>query len=190
MRLILFGGTFDPIHHGHVILARDALETLAADRVVFLPAAISPHKLSRVPASPEVRREMVAAAIEGEPRFVLDDRELTRAGPSYTFDTVAELHREWPGAELLYLIGFDNVAALHTWHRIAELEQLVRFVVLHRAGVEPARRHPGLERRLDLSSTEIRERVARGLSIRYLVPEPVCAIIEQHHLYRGGFPAA
>src|SRR4051812_39908364 len=104
MRLVLFGGTFDPIHHGHLILARDALETLAADQLIFIPAAISPHKLSRTPAPPEARRAMVAAAIEGEARFLLDDRELTRAGPSYTYDTAAQIHTERPGAELLYLV--------------------------------------------------------------------------------------
>lgn len=190
MRLVLFGGTFDPIHHGHLILARDALETLQADKVIFIPAAISPHKLFRTPAQPAARREMVAAAIAGEERFLMDDRELSRAGPSFTYDTVVQLRAEWPGAELLYLVGYDNVAALSTWHRYQELEQLVRFVVLHRAGVETARTHPGLERRLDLSSTEIRERVAHGLSIQYLVPERVRGIIEQNQLYRGGITPA
>jgi nicotinate-nucleotide adenylyltransferase len=190
MRLILFGGTFDPIHHGHLILARDALETLGGERVIFLPAAISPHKLARTPTSPAFRRAMVAAAIAGEERFVLDDRELSRPGPSYTYDTVIELRAEWPGAELLYLVGFDNVAALDTWYRYEELAQLVQFIVLRRAGVEASEVSPGLERRVDISSTEIRERVARGLSISYLVPEPVRAIIEQNQLYRGGLPAA
>src|SRR3954471_4039124 len=145
MRLVLFGGTFDPVHHGHLILARDALETLEAHKVVFIPAAISPHKLFRTPTRPELRREMVAAAIEGEERFVMDDRELSREGPSFTYDTVVQLRAAWPGAELLYLVGYDNVGALSTWHRYPELEQLVRFVVLHRAGVETARTHPGLE---------------------------------------------
>lgn len=190
MRLILFGGTFDPIHHGHLILARDALETLAADRVVFIPAAISPHKLALAPSPPDVRRAMVAAAIAGEERFVLDDRELSRPGPSYTYDTVVELRAEWPGAELLYLVGFDNVGALETWYRFHDLEKLVRFIVLRRAGVEASKSSPGLERRVDISSTEIRERVAQGLPISYLVPEPVRGIIEQNQLYRGGLPVA
>jgi nicotinate-nucleotide adenylyltransferase len=190
MRLILFGGTFDPIHHGHLILARDALEALGADRVIFIPAAISPHKLTRIPASPEIRRAMVAAAIAGEERFLLDDRELSRPGPSYTYDTVVELRACWPDAEFLCLVGFDNVPALETWHRYAELEKLVEFIVLRRVGVEASDVLPGLARRLDLSSTEVRERVARGLSISYLVPEPVRGIIDQNQLYRGGNPPA
>jgi nicotinate-nucleotide adenylyltransferase len=190
MRLILFGGTFDPIHHGHLVLARDALETLVADRVIFIPAAISPHKLALAPSPPSVRRDMVAAAIAGEERFTLDDRELSRPGPSYTYDTVVELRAEFPGAELLYLVGFDNVAALETWYRYEDLERLARFIVLRRAGVEASAPSPGLERRMDISSTEIRERVARGLPISYLVPEPVRGIIEQNQLYRGGVPAA
>ncbi len=190
MRLALYGGTFDPIHHGHLILARDAIELLGAERVIFIPAAISPHKLTRVPSPPGLRREMIAAAIEGEPRFTLDDRELRRAGPSYTFDTVAELHRENPGAEILYLIGHDNVAALKTWHRFPELEALVQFVVLHRAGESAGASPAGLHRRIDLSSTEIRDRIARGRSIRYLVPEPVRAIIDQNQIYRRELPPA
>jgi nicotinate-nucleotide adenylyltransferase len=184
MRLALYGGTFDPIHHGHLILARDAIEQLGADRLIFIPAALSPHKLDRIPSSPELRREMLAAAIAGEPRFSIDDRELHRAPPSYTFHTVAELHDENPGAEILYLIGHDNAAALETWHRFPELEKLVRFVILHRAGETAPGGPEGLARRLDLSSTEIRDRIARGLSIRYLVPEPLRVFIEQHQLYR------
>jgi nicotinate-nucleotide adenylyltransferase len=185
MRLVLFGGTFDPIHHAHLILARDALEQLAADRVVFIPAAISPHKLTRIPAPPQLRREMVAAALEGEPRFVLDDQELHRPGPSYTYDTVVAVRARHPGAEILYLVGHDNLAALGTWHRYEELKALVQFVVLQRSG----QLTPGLsvlQRRLDISSTDVRERVARGVSIRYLVPESVRIIIEQNHLYRRG----
>jgi nicotinate-nucleotide adenylyltransferase len=132
---------------------------------------------------------MVAAAIAGEERFTLDERELSRPGPSYTYDTVAGLRAEYPGAELLYLVGFDNVAALETWYRYEDLAKLVRFIVLRRVGVEASIAGPGLERRVDISSTEIRERVAQGRSISYLVPEPVRGIIEQNQLYRGGVPA-
>jgi nicotinate-nucleotide adenylyltransferase len=184
MRLGLYGGTFDPIHHGHLILARDAIEQLALDRVVFIPAALSPHKLESSPAPPEVRRDLVAAAIAGEPRFVLDDSEIHRAGPSFTIDTVEHVRAAHPAAELFYFIGEDNLAALHTWRRIDELRQLAQFVVFGRGENGPAHDFPRLARRIDISATEIRGRVARGESIRYLVPDPVRALIEQHHLYQ------
>ena len=184
MRLGLYGGTFDPIHHGHLILAREAIERLDLDRVVFIPAALSPHKLDSSPASGPVRRDMVAAAIAGEPGFALDDSEIHRAGPSFTIDTVEHTRARFPGAEIYYFIGEDNVAALHTWRRIAELRQLVRFVVLGRGDDSTPGEFPRLGRRIDISATEIRSRVAHGQSIRYLVPESVRTLIEQHHLYQ------
>lgn len=183
MRLALYGGTFDPVHHGHLIMARDAMELLSLDRVVFLPAAISPHKLHRAPASAEIRRAMVEAAIAEEPGFVLDDRELHRAGPSYTVDTVEEIRRELPGCELVYLIGHDHLAKLHTWHRIEDLRKQVEFVVFDRGEESAEHGFRKLSRRLDISATEIRQRVARGMSIRYLVPDPVRLLIEKHRVY-------
>ncbi len=183
MRLALYGGTFDPIHNGHLIMARDAMELLNLNCVVFLPAAISPHKLHRAPASAEIRRAMVEAAIVGEPGFVLDDRELHRAGPSYTIDTVEEIRAECPGCELFYLIGHDNVAKLHTWYRIEDLRTQVEFVVFGRGETDEEHSFRKLSRRLDISATEIRQRVAHGLSIRYLVPDTVRLLIEQHRVY-------
>ena len=184
MRLGLYGGSFDPIHHGHLILARDAIEQLVLDRVVFIPAAVSPHKLDRHPAPAEVRRAMVAAAITGESRFVLDDSELQRTGPSFTIDTVEQIRSEFTGADLFYFIGADNLRELHTWRRIDDLRRLVQFVVFERDATAAGHGFPTLVRRIDISATEIRARVARGESIRYLVPEPVRGVIEQHHLYQ------
>ena len=183
MRLALFGGTFDPIHHGHLLLARDAIEQLELDRVIFIPAALSPHKLTRPPTAPGVRWEMLGAAIAGEPRFERDDREFHRTGPSFSIDTVEEWRAANPEARLFYLIGADNIRELHTWRRIDELRQLAQFVVFGRG--EPGIEHsfPVLPRRIDISASEIRSRVARGDGIRYLVPESVRAIIETHHLY-------
>jgi nicotinate-nucleotide adenylyltransferase len=186
MRLALYGGTFDPVHHGHLILARDALEELELDRVVFIPARLSPHKLATTPAPAEVRRAMLAAAIANEPAFVLDDSELGIEGPSYTIDTVERVRTAHPDATLFYLIGADNVRALHTWRRIDDLRRLVEFVVFGRHG--KAQEGPGsfrtLTRRVDISATEIRQRVAHGQSIRYFVPEPVRSLIDAHHLYQ------
>lgn len=184
MRLGLYGGTFDPIHHGHLILAGDAVAQLALDRVIFIPAAVSPHKLHTVPTPPEVRRAMVAAAIAGDPRFSLDDSELHRAGPSFTIDTVEQIRARRPGSELFYFIGADNVRQLDTWRRIEDLRRLAQFVVFEREAEAPAHDFPRLARRIDITATEIRQRVARGESIRYLVSEPVRALITQHQLYQ------
>ena len=186
MRLALYGGTFDPVHHGHLILARDALEQLALDRVVFIPAGLSPHKLATSPASAALRREMLTAALADEPGFVLDDSELTSTGPSFTIDTVERVHAAHPGAQLFYLIGADNLRELHTWRRIEDLRRLVEFVVFGRGDHE--KQGPDsfrtLSRRIDISATDIRQRVAHGQSIRYLVPEPVRSLIAAHHLYQ------
>ena len=188
MKLALYGGTFDPIHHGHLVLAREALERLGLDRVVFIPAAQSPHKLHREPAPPRVRLEMVQAAIVGEPHFACDAAEIGRPGPSFTIDTVERYATAHPGAELYYFIGHDNVRELHTWRRIDELRQLARFVVFDRAGCDINHDFLHITRQVDISATEVRARVARGESIRYLVPEAVRAIIAREPLYQGAQP--
>ena len=188
MKIALYGGTFDPIHHGHLILAREALERLALDRVIFIPAAQSPHKLHTQPAPPRVRLEMVRAALAGEPRFACDDAEVERPGPSFTIETVERYTARHPGAEIYYFIGHDNVRELHTWRRIAELRQLVRFVVFERDGCDHTHEFAHITRQIDISATELRTRVASGVSIRYLVPETVRAIIDREKLYQGTAP--
>jgi nicotinate-nucleotide adenylyltransferase len=180
----IFGGTFDPIHHGHLILARDAIETLPLDRVIFIPAALSPHKLEQQPTPPAFRMEMVRAAIEGDPNFAVDAMELERPPPSYAIDTVETLRQRESGTEFFFLVGEDNVARLSTWHRFPELAKLVQFVVLDRSGLNTAHPYPAIRRHLDISGTDIRKRVATGRSIRYLVPPAVAAIIHERQLYR------
>jgi nicotinate-nucleotide adenylyltransferase len=185
MRIGILGGTFDPIHNGHLILARDAMESLDLQSIIFVPNHHSPHKLAVAPAPPSIRLAMVRAAIASEPGFQLDDIEITRPAPSYTIDTVLHLRVLHPAADLLYLIGEDNLPQLHTWRRIDELQRLVQLVVLARGADGPP--HPYItlhQRRIDISSTEIRQRIAKGDSIRYLVPDTVCAIIHNHQLYR------
>ena len=190
----IYGGTFDPVHHGHLILARDAVEQLGLARLIFVPAALNPHKLTRQPAaSGELRLQMLRAAVAGEPRFEVDDCELHRAGPSYTIDTVEAIRARLPAAasrdHLFYLIGADNLAELPRWHRIDALRALVTFTVFHRRVPSSpslaANDLPTLDRVIDVSSTEIRNRVASGRSIRYLVPEGVAAVIDDHRLYRS-----
>ena len=186
MNLALYGGTFDPVHHGHLILAREALEQLGLDRVIFIPAGLSPHKLARTPAPGAIRRALLAAALADEPRFALDDSELHLPGPNFTSDTVERYAADYPGARLHYLIGADNLPELHTWRRIDELRRRVQFVVFGRKadGVDDAHGFPEVPRRIDISATDIRARVARGASIRYLVPEAVRTIIAANHLYQ------
>jgi len=186
MKIGLYGGTFDPIHHGHLIQARDAVERLGLHELLLIPAAISPHKLATTPTPAEIRAEMVAAAIEGEPCFRLERCEINRPGTSYAIDTVLELRERYPaGTRFFYLIGQDNLAELHTWREIERLKQLVNFVVLSRSEFRTPSPFPTLERCIDISATEIRKRVANGQSIRYLVPEKVYDLIQRHQLYRS-----
>ncbi len=180
----IFGGTFDPIHHAHLILARDALEALNLEKVIFVPAAASPHKLGQKLAPADVRLEMVRVAIAGEPGFAFDSMELQRPAPSYAVDTVEALRQREPDAELFYLIGEDNVDRLATWHRFADLSQMVQFVVLDRTGVKTDHPYQTVRRYLDISATNIRNTVASGRSIRYLVPPAVEKIIHDRQLYR------
>lgn len=180
----LYGGSFDPIHNGHLILARDAMERLELDKVVFLPAGISPHKLDRPPAPPEARCLMLATAIADEPCFEMDACEIEREGPSFTIDTVQLFRNRYPGAKLYYFIGDDNLPELDTWRDIANLRESAHFVVLSRAGMPFLSEFPIITRHIEISSTEIRNRIARGLSVRYMVPLPACDVIAKLGLYR------
>jgi nicotinate-nucleotide adenylyltransferase len=179
----IYGGTFDPVHHAHLILARDALETLGLDEVIFVPAAVSPLKKSAPIASGELRLAMLRAAIKDEPKFAADDCELCRPPPSYTIDTVEQVRRLHSVTSIYCLIGEDNVDTLPKWHRFAELEKMVHFVVLDRRGQPASHCYRVIDRKIDISATEIRTRVASSRSIRYLVPSTVEEIIRREKLY-------
>lgn len=181
----LYGGSFDPIHNGHLILARDAMERLELNKVIFLPALISPFKLDRPPAPAEARCQMVSAAIGDEPRFEMDPCEVEREGPSFAIDTVRILRSRHPEAKLYYFIGDDNLSELNGWKDIAMLREAAQFVVLSRAGMPFLSEFPTITRHIEISSTEIRNRVARGLSVRYMAPQPVCEVIAKLGLYRN-----
>lgn len=181
----LYGGSFDPVHHGHLILAREALESLGLDRVIFIPAGISPHKLDRPPAPAGLRLQMIADSIRGEKGFAWDDCEIRRPGPSFAIDTVRDFKARHPDTEIFYFIGDDNLASLHTWKDIGQLRELVVFVVLSRGGQPPGHGFRTITRPIDISSTDIRNRIARALPVRYLIPDAACQIIAQHQLYRN-----
>lgn len=174
------------MHHAHLVLARDALEQLELEQVVFVPAAVSPHKLQGTAAPAEARLAMLHAAVKDEPRFCVDDLELRRPPPSFTIDTIQEMKRRYGDAELYYLLGNDNVPRLNTWHRFEELMTLVQFVVLDRA--ETAVDYPfvTVRRQISISATEIRRRAAAREPICYLVPRAVEQVIRDRGLYQGG----
>jgi nicotinate-nucleotide adenylyltransferase len=182
-KIAVYGGTFDPIHHGHLILAREARERFGFETVIFVPAAASPFKASPT-ASGQMRLSMLRAAIEGEPGFALDDCELRRQPPSYTINTVEEIRTRERRAQIYYLIGEDNLPSLQKWHRFDELRKAVQFIVLDRTGAPPDHSYPIVHRKIDISATEIRKRVASGRSIRYFVPQAVEEIIRRDKIYQ------
>jgi len=190
-RIGLFGGSFNPIHTGHLILAERCAEELRLDKVLFVPNAVSPLKSAEQYGPARDRLAMVRAAVKGNRRFGVLDDEVRRGGASYTFDTVTALS-ERTSAKLYFLIGTDAVADLDRWHRAREVARRVTFAVLRRPGSLGAQPPPWLESwtevstpLIEISSSEIRERIRGGRSIRYLVPEAVAAIIRRKGLYRS-----
>lgn len=194
-RVGVLGGTFDPPHLGHVQVATDVADALALDRVLWIPAATPPHKRGR-PLSPgAVRMAMVEAACASDPRFRADPLELDRAGVSYTVDTLRALKEREPEAELFLILGVDQFRTLDTgWKDPAEVVRLATLAVMDRGGMA-ARDHvppvPGIEsavfvpvRRVDVSATEVRRRVAAGEEVSGLVPPGVEEIIRREGLYR------
>ena len=187
MKLGLLGGSFNPIHHGHLITATRAAEAVKLDRVLFIPAALSPLK-SRSPLAPaKDRLAMLRLAVRGNPLFEICDLELRRGGVSYTIDTLRELKRR-TRARLYWILGADAAKLLPRWKSISEVRALATFIILPRPGARPARRTPHQlvvqAPLLQISSSEIRDRVRKGRSVRYLVPEPVDRHIRQRGLYR------
>jgi nicotinate-nucleotide adenylyltransferase len=190
LRLGIYGGTFDPAHAGHILLARDALEQARLDAVLFVPCARSPLKRSKPHVSDAHRLAMLRLALKGEPRFWLSRCELDRSGPSYAVDTAAEIGEAFPRAALFWLIGADQLALLPRWHCPEELARRVTFLLFERGG-KPVRgvkaKVLGLPRprRVDISATEIRDRVKSHLPIDCLVPASVATYIERRRLYRS-----
>jgi len=192
-RIGLYGGSFDPPHLGHLALAHIALEHLRLDELRWLPAG-TPYQKRCMPAPAADRQAMVEAAIAGEPRFVIDTRELQRVGPSYTIDTLRELQRDAAPAQWFLVIGQDQYANLPSWHEWRELIGRVTLAVAARDGAAPdpaplagAAHHVEVLPlpRIDVSSTGIRDRIAAGRDYTDMVPPAVASYIDRHHLYRG-----
>lgn len=185
MKIGIYGGTFDPVHHGHLILARQALEDVRLDRIVFVPAAGSPFKVQNDAAPAADRLAMLRLAIKAATRFSVDPIEIERGGVSYSIDTVQAFRARDRKAKYFFLVGEDNACRFDEWHRFDELKQLVNFVVLSRSEAYQSDEYPVVRRRIEISSTEIRNRVANREPITYLVPEAVADYIRRHHLYHG-----
>lgn len=198
MNVGVLGGTFDPIHIGHMAVAEEVLLRLGLSEVLFVPAGQPWLRRHSPVASAEHRVAMVRLAIAGKPYFRLSTIEVDRDGPSYSVDTVAELHHQFGAeAEISFILGWDSLAGLPRWREASRLVQMCRLVAVPRLGYQRpdtevlATRIPGLLERvvlldrpeIDISASEIRDRVARGLSIHQLVPESVADYIKEHRLY-------
>lgn len=191
MHVGVFGGTFDPPHVGHLVVARDALEALSLDRVLFVPAHRSPFKAGDGGTPAETRLEMVERAVADDPGFEVSRIEVDRPAPSYTVDTLRSLAEREPGVRWTLLLGADQWASFGDWKEPREIARLARIAVLTREGRDPAEVDPGVDvpwtsvpvTRLDVSSTELRERVASGRTVRHRVSEAVRAFIESKELY-------
>ena len=194
----ILGGTFNPIHVGHLLMAQDALEQMRLERVIFIPSATPPHKMVDKLASARDRLQMIKFGIRGNNRFEVDDIEIIRGGKSYSVDTLIQLKRRYPQADFLFIIGADSLRELHLWREVKRLVTLCTFVTVPRPGFEAKpvidpRLDRATRRRLrqhvlrghacDIASRDIRARLSSGRSIRYLVPEAVRLYIARRRLY-------
>ncbi len=189
MKLGLFGGSFDPVHLGHLLVAQAAVEELGLDRLFFIPAAQSPFKPENQPAHTPARLQLLRLALAGRTNCEIDDQEIRRGGVSYTVDTLRDYAKKYPGAKLFYLIGADHAAKLNMWREPDELARLAEFVVIPRPG-ESAVEFPKPFRGrilkgfpIEISSSHIRARVRAGLPVDHLVPPFVADAIRAAKLY-------
>ena len=198
MRVGILGGTFNPPHIGHLVCAQEAYLQLGLDRVMLIPARIPPHKPVEDEPGPEHRLALCRLAVEGDPRFAVSELEMLRPGPSFTVDTLEELHSHAPDNELFLIVGGDVAAGMPTWHQPRRVLSLASLAVAKRRGTSRASVDaalaglPGGERsqffqmpRIGVSSTMIRRRVRAGEPIKYIVPDAVAHYIHKHSLYGG-----
>jgi nicotinate-nucleotide adenylyltransferase len=190
-RLGILGGTFDPPHIAHLIAGELAVEQFALDQLLFIPANIPPHKIGHEIASSDDRYAMAELATQGNPRFAVSDIEIIRQGNSYMIDTIHELRKAFEPTALYLFIGLDNLAIFESWHKWEEIFEQCEVVVMARPSHQLDRITPKLRDRvkfraiplMEISSTDIRERIHNGKSVRYMVPESVRSYIVEHKLY-------
>ncbi len=191
MRIGIFGGTFDPIHLGHLIMAQDAMETGNLDRVLFLPAGAPPLKMAQPATPPSTRLEMVDHAIADNPHFTSDDSDLLEDRPSYSVDAVRRLKLRFPKDEIFWILGADQLAQLDKWRNVETLVREVEFIALGRPGVELDRESIPPHTRfafatthaMNISSSEIRQRLRNGQSVKYFLHPAVLDYIKARNLY-------
>lgn len=192
VKIGFLGGSFDPVHFGHLLAAQDAYEQMGLDRLILVPAAQAPLKPQDVQSSPDDRLAMLRAATEWDKRFEVSDFELRRGGVSYTIDSARHFRSLYPDDELYWIIGGDQLPQLHLWREIAELARLFEFIFLERPGypIKAQPDIPGLRLHrcdghlLAISSTELRERTRRNLALDYFIPHKAIVYIKEHALYR------
>ena len=188
-RIGLLGGSFDPVHSGHLLVAQAAIEELGLARLFFIPTAQSPFKPENKPAPAEARLQLLRLALAGKTNCEVDDQEIKRGGSSYTIDTLRDYARRFPQSELFWLVGADNVASLPKWREAEELATLAEFVAIPRPGEAPGPFPPPFRGRtlngfpFGVSSSQIRARVKAGLPIDQLVPAAVAEAIRNNRLY-------
>jgi nicotinate-nucleotide adenylyltransferase len=192
LKIGFLGGSFDPVHFGHLLAAQDVYEQYELDRLIFVPAAQAPLKPQEMQAGPVDRLTMLRLSIESDKRFEISDVELNRGGVSYTIASVRHFRALFPDDRLYWIIGGDQLPRMNLWKDVAELAQLIEFIFLERPG-HPARQTPevpGLRLHrcdghlIEISSSELRNRVRRGLSLHYFCPQKVISHIEARNLYR------
>ena len=199
LKIGLLGGTFDPIHNGHVALANYAYQSAGLDKIVLLVTGEPPHK-KHVIASAQQRLHMAQLAVESYPWCEVSDMEIRRKGTTYTFDSLRQCRKLWPDAELFYIVGVDTLGEVHTWYRAAEVAKMTTFLAIRRGGIPSEKEAsirknfmedmggkvhfmPGLD--MEVSSSEVRQKLLGGQSTSSLLPEKVAQYIAQHHLYGG-----
>ena len=186
-KIALFGGTFDPVHIGHLLMARTAQEEMGFDKIVFIPSCVPPHKRSTTLFSVEDRIAMVRLAVAYNSGFEVSDFEIRKGGRSYSIDTVRHFREIYPApAKLYFIVGGDAINQIHAWKDIEQIKQLCSFVSVNRPGYPRGlarfKYHALSMHGIDMSSTEIRKRIQQGRSIQYLVPESVLGYIREHRL--------
>ncbi|MBU0548495.1 MAG: nicotinate-nucleotide adenylyltransferase [Candidatus Omnitrophica bacterium] len=189
MKIGILGGTFNPVHIGHLILAEEAREKLGLDKIIFIPTALPPHKDNLNIAPAHKRLKMLKLAIRGNRHFAVSDVEIKRRGRSYTIDTLKELKRRYSRDELYFIIGSDLLKYLKEWKDLSEIIKMVKFVAATRPGYPLEQIPPYIKtlaiRAVDVSGFEVRECVKRNKSFRYLVPEAIFEHINKNKLYKG-----